>query len=153
MAADEAALYVPTTRGRFYALEAAQGRLRWQVTLPDTTVRFSTPAVDGALVVVGASDGKLRAFDTATGDLRWTFENDAALTAAPLLTPNTVYVGSMGRLLFAIDRATGVAKGQLELKGRVKSALAARDGYLVVLAEPRFVYLFKSASVSDVVSP
>ncbi len=153
MAADEASLYVPTTRGRFYALEVAQGRVRWQVDLPDTTVRFSAPAVDGTLVVVGASDGALRAFDTATGEPRWVFRNDAALTAAPLLTPNTVYVGSMGRSLFAIDRATGALQWEQLLKGRVKSALAARDGYLVVLSEPHFVYLFKSASAADVVSP
>lgn len=153
MAADEALLYVPTTRGRFYALEAAQGRVRWKVELPDSTVRFTAPAVDGALVVVGASDGSLRAFDKATGDQQWIFHNDAALTATPLLTPNTVYVGSMGRSLFAIDRATGALQWEQVLKGRVKSALAARDGYLVVLSEPRYVYLFKSASATDVVSP
>lgn len=153
MAADEASLYVPTTRGRFYALEAAQGRVRWQVELPDTTVRFTAPAVDGSLVVVGASDGTLRAFDKATGEQQWIFHNDAALTATPLLTPNTVYVGSMGRSLFAIDRATGALQWEQVLKGRVKSAFAARDGYLVVLSEPRFVYLFKSASAANVVSP
>ena len=155
IAADEASLYVPTTRGRFYALEAAQGRLRWEVVLPDTTVRFSAPAVNDDLVVVGASDGALRAFDTATGALRWTFQNADALAATPLLTPGTVYVGSMGRMLFAIDRETGASRWERQLRGRVKSALATRDGYLVVLSEPRFVYLFKSASATDtdVVSP
>ena len=153
IAADEASLYVPTTRGRFYALEAAQGRIRWEVALPDTTVRFSAPAVDGDLVVVGASDGALRGFDTTTGELRWIFQNADALAATPLLTPTTVYIGSMGRMLFAIDRETGTSQWEWQLRGRVKSALASRDGYLVVLSEPRFVYLFKSASAIDVVSP
>ncbi len=153
IAADEASLYVPTTRGRFFALDATQGRVLWKVELPDTTVRFSAPAVDGSLVVVGASDGSLRAFDKATGDQQWIFHNDAALTATPLLTPNTVYAGSMRRSVFAIDRATGEKKWEQQLRGRVKSAFAARDGYLVVLAEPRYVFLFKSASAADVVSP
>ena len=75
------------------------------------------------------------------------------LAATPLLTPNTVYVGTMGQSLLAIDRESGALLWEQRLRGRVKSALAARDGYLVVLSEPRFVYLFKSASATDVVSP
>ena len=154
IAADETRLFVPSTRGRFFVLDAEQGRVLWDYALPDTTVHFTTPAVDGSLVVVGASDGTLRAFDADTGAIRWTFHNDAALRAAPLLTPHTVYVGSMAYSLFAIDRETGDPKWEQQLRGRVKSALVARDGYLVVLSEPRFVYLFKSSSaVDDVVSP
>jgi outer membrane protein assembly factor BamB len=154
IAAAEGTLYVPSTRGRFFALDAAQGDVRWQVTLPDTTVRFTAPAVDGSLVVVGASDGALRAFDASTGAQQWLFQDAAALTATPLLTPNTVYIGNMGHSLFAVNRQTGRLRWKGDLKGRVKSALAARDGYLVVLSEPRFVYLFQSASVSsDVASP
>ena len=154
IAANETGLFVPSTRGRFFALDAAQGRIRWHFTLPDTTVHFTAPAVDGSLVVVGASDGALRAFDAVTGTLRWTFQNDAALRATPLLTPQTVYIGNMAHSLFAIDRETGTLKWEQQLKGRVKSALAARNGYLVVLSEPRFVYLFKSSSAADdVVSP
>lgn len=154
MAASETRLFVPSTRGRFHALDAAQGHLLWDFVLPDTTVRFTAPAVDGSLVVVGASDGALRAFDAATGALRWTFHNDAALQATPLITPHTVYVGTMAHSLFAIDRETGARTWEQQLRGRVKSALAARDGYLVVLSEPRFVYLFKSSSaIDDVVSP
>lgn len=154
IAATETQLFVPTTRGRFFALDAAQGGILWDYVLPDTTVHFTTPAVDGSLVVVGASDGALRAFDATSGALRWTFHNDAALRATPLLTPHTVYIGNMARSLFAIDRETGARKWEQQLRGRVKSALAARDGYLVVLSEPRFVYLFKSSSATDnVASP
>ncbi len=153
IAADEESLYIPTTRGQFFALDAARGEVVWQMTLPDTTVHFNTPAVDDGLVVVGASDGFLRAFDASSGDLLWTFEDDAALRSTPLLTPTMVYIGSMRRALFAIDRTTGALQWEHELRGRVKSAFAARDGHLVVLAEPRFVYLFKSASARDVVSP
>ncbi len=146
IAADAATLYVPTTRGRFFAVDAAQGRVRWRFAVPDTTVRFSAPAVGGEVVIFGASDGTLRALEAATGRLRWSFDAGAALAAAPLLTAETVYVGSMGQKLIALDRQTGTLKWEQELKGRVKSALAARGGYLVVLTEPRFVYLFKSTS-------
>jgi outer membrane protein assembly factor BamB len=135
-------------------VSADDGAVKWSFALPDTTVRYSAPAVEGNLVVAGASDGYLRAFDAETGDVRWTFYNDAALASTPLITPNTIYVGSMGRQLFAVDRATGAVKWKQELRGRVKSAMAARGEYLVVLSEPRFVYLFKSSpATNDVLSP
>ncbi|MFQ5571872.1 MAG: PQQ-binding-like beta-propeller repeat protein [Rhodothermales bacterium] len=149
ISAHETALFVPTTRGRIFALDAEGGRVRWTFALPDTTIRFAAPAVDGDLLVVGASDGLLRALDTATGALRWSFKVSAALTAAPLLTPRHVYIGSMGRMLYAVDRETGAKQWEHQLRGRVKSALAARDGYLVVLSEPHFVYLFRSTSAPD----
>ena len=121
----------------------------WSLALPDTTVRFSPPAVDDGLVVVGASDGLLRAFDPATGELRWSFEVDEAFAAAPLMTPERVYIGSMAGKVYGVDRATGEVLWEHRLRGRVKSALAARDGFLIVLSEPHFVYLFRSASVGD----
>lgn len=154
MTSDQQHLYVPTTRGKVFALDAETGTERWRFALPDTTVRFTPPAVDDGVVVVGASDGFLRALDAEAGTVRWSFEADATLRAAPLITPNVVYAGTMDRMLYAVDRATGSLVWKEELRGRVKSALAAREGYLVVLTEPRYVYLFKSTSASNhVVSP
>ena len=144
VAANETHLFIPTTRARFVVLDAVQGTVAWDFTLPDSTVRFAPPAVDGDLVVFGASDGVVRALDAATGAVRWTFEDDAAITAAPLITLNTVYVGTMGKKLFGLNRTDGTVQWEYELKGRVKSAMAARDGHLIVLSEPRYVYLFQS---------
>lgn len=144
VAAQGSHLFIPTTRARFVALDAAQGNVAWDFAIPDTTVRFAPPAVDGDLVVFGASDGVVRALDANTGALRWTFEDDAAITAAPLITSNTIYVGTMGRMLFGLNRADGTVQWEYELRGRVKSAMAARDGSLIVLSEPRYVYLFQS---------
>jgi outer membrane protein assembly factor BamB len=153
VAANEFTIFVPTTRGRFFALDATQGHIVWKFSVPDSTVRFAAPAVDGNLVIFGASDGVVRAFDAKTGALQWTFEDDAAMTAPPLLTPETVYIGTMGQMLLALDRADGQLRWEYELKGRLKSAMAASDGQLLVLSEPRYVYLFRSApSVGPVAS-
>lgn len=150
MAADGSTLFVPTTRGRFFGVEATQGRVLWEFSLPDTTVRFTAPAVDSEMVVFGATDGQLRALDPKTGTLRWHHVADDAIAAPPLLTPGTVYFGTMGRHLLGVDRSTGTLQWQEELKGRIKSAMAAGAGYLVVLTEPHFVYLFKSTEAGDV---
>lgn len=146
LAADDSTVYVPTTRGRLYALDIQTGKERWTLTLPDTTVRFTRPAIDGDFLVLGGTDGILRALSSASGKERWTFRSADALAAAPFVTPHTVYVGSMGGVLYGVDRNMGVLRWEEELRGRVKSALAAKDGGLVVLAEPRYVYLFASST-------
>ncbi len=145
LSADDSQLYVSTTRGRLYALAALDGGIRWQAAVQDTSVRLSSPAVEGDLLIVGATDGRLRAFSASRGDSYWTLHCAEALVAVPLMTPNAVFVGSMGGMLYAVDRHGGKILWQHKLRGRVKSALAAGDGYVVVLSEPRHVTLFKTA--------
>ncbi len=140
-------LYLSTTRGRLFALDAATGRPRWHFSVPDTTVYFAAPALAGETLFFGGSDGALRALDARTGSVLWTFQVEDAFTAPPIVTRETVYVGSMGRMLYGVDRATGAKRWEHRLKGRVKSAMAARDGMLVVLTEPHHVYLFQPASL------
>ncbi|GIV59819.1 MAG: hypothetical protein KatS3mg043_0908 [Rhodothermaceae bacterium] len=139
---DGATLFFATTRGRLLALEAATGQVRWTFAVPDTTVRLAAPALDGRDLAVGGSDGVLRLLDAATGQVRWTFAAPDAITAPPLLTRETIYVGTMGRMLYAVNRSDGMKTWEYRLEGRVKSAMAARDGLLVVLAEPHAVYAF-----------
>lgn len=138
-------IFVPTTRGRFFAIDAATGAIRWQYAIRDTAVYLTSPAVSESDVVFGGSDGILRSVATSTGEVRWTYEAGAAITAAPLITHNTIYIGTMGREIQGVDRKSGKLVWVQELKGRIKSALAARDDRLIVLAEPRLVYMFRKA--------
>ena len=151
-ATDGQRLFVPTTRGRVVALDAGDGRAVWTHALPDTTVRFTAPAYRSGSVVVGTSDGRLYSLAAATGDVQWEASVGEALVATPLLADGVVYVGGMDRHLYALDARTGEEIWTYELKGRVKSPMAARDGFLVVLTEPRLVYGFKTSTdyaVSD----
>lgn len=141
-ATDGETLFLATTRGRFFALDAATGTTRWHYAAPDTSVYLASPALGGKTVYFGGSDGLLRALDARTGEVRWTHAFEDAVTAPPLVTRGTVYVGTMGKMLYGLDRTSGEARWQHPLKGRVKSAMAARDGMLIVLTEPHHVYLF-----------
>ncbi len=148
-AAFGAMIFVPTTRGRLIALAADTGRIAWTFQVDDFTVRFTSPATDGEIVYVGTSDGIFYALDAATGTVRWQFDGPDAFTAAPLITNGHVYIGSMGRKLYGFDRTTESLVWETELDGRIKSALAAREGELIVLSEPRYVYMFRSEKDHD----
>ncbi|MGI9175260.1 MAG: PQQ-binding-like beta-propeller repeat protein [Rhodothermales bacterium] len=151
-AADENTVYIPTTRGQLFALDAAQGHVRWHYAIEDATVRFTAPALSGTDLVLAGTDGVVRMLDAETGDVRWTYQAKEAITAPPLFTRDVIYIGTMGKKLYALDRATGELLWEEELRGRIKSGMAAREGYLVVLTEPSHVYLFKTKTSDYVTS-
>ena len=55
--------------GAIYALDAANGTPRWRFDLGEQT--FSSPAVAGGAVIVGANDGWVVAVEASTGKEKW----------------------------------------------------------------------------------
>ncbi|MFK7846452.1 MAG: PQQ-binding-like beta-propeller repeat protein [Rhodothermales bacterium] len=137
-------IYVPTTRGRLSAIDASNGQLVWQFALPDSSVRFSTPAYSPAKkqLVVSATNGEVRSFDASSGEVNWMTSLDGAISAAPLFTDQTVYVGTMRKNLHAIDATTGIELWSHEVTGRVKSAVTGYGNGIIVTAETQMILSF-----------
>ncbi len=144
MAAHADRVYVATTRGKLFALAASTGAVLWRYAHPDAAVRLATPAADAAMVVFGGTDGTVTALDSETGMQLWQWEGPDAVVAAPYMNAHAIYVGSMGAVMYALDRSNGAVLWQEELRGRVKSDIVGYDDFLVVLSEPRHVYLLKA---------
>lgn len=145
---DGESVYLSTSRGRLVKLNVETGEEVWSFSVGSDEVYIASPAVSDGQVVFGASDGFVRALDTEAGTLYWASDTGAAITAAPLLTSNFVYVGTMQGDLIALDRAEGETIWEEELDGRIKSAFAAVGNSLVVLTEPKTVYLFEPTTES-----
>lgn len=145
-AANDSTVFVSTTRGQFLAVNTADGSTRWQFAAPDSIARLSSPAVGSSRLFLGGSDGVLRALGVADGEVHWTFDAKEALSSAPLLAGNTVFAGSMDGTLYAIDAATGQVQWHRQLDGRIRAAMAAGPGRLIVLSEPDEVRLFRPSS-------
>ncbi|HEX7069592.1 MAG TPA: PQQ-binding-like beta-propeller repeat protein [Rhodothermales bacterium] len=138
-------IYVPTTRGALVAIDTESGAERFVFEIGHDEAKLTTPAVSGSMLIVGSSSGELVALDRFSGDELWSFDGEEAIGGAPLIADAVVYAADMSRSLRAFDLASGELLWETELEGRVKSAMAVGDGGLVVLAEPRNVYLFKPA--------
>jgi len=70
-------VYVGTSdSSRFMALDAKNGRLRWN--FPAKAYMFSSAALAGDLAYVGDHNGKLYAVDMKTGKLAWEFQVEAS---------------------------------------------------------------------------
>jgi len=136
-------IVVPTTRGSVQVLDLNSGEVRWSFKTDSKSVRFGGTAIAEDLVVVGASDATVRAFDPESGLLKWETSFPDVVSAAPLITQSHVFVGTLGQELFALNRFTGEIEWQTKMRGRIKSSMAVVGGGLLVLSEPRYVTYFK----------
>ena len=165
LAATEDMVFVATTRGSLRALDTRSGGLRWAYDVTNgeegeyvadqggLAMRrgsfappqkyLSAPAAGARDLVFGASDGIVRSLDIEDGSLNWEANASAAVSAPPVITAETVYVGTMGALLMGFDRHDGSLIWNTELDGRIKSAFALKESLLIVLAEPRYVYAYE----------
>ncbi len=141
-ASDGERIYIPTTRGVLLAVDAQTGELVWEHRSDNPLVRMAAPAVKGGRLLFGASDGTVRCLDASSGVQEWAVDAGAVVDAPPQWTNSAVYVGTMGRELLALDPESGAIVWRHQLEGRIKSAMAATDGALYVLSEPRYVVKF-----------
>lgn len=95
------------TFGTIHALEPSSGNELWSTNV-DSPVR-TMPAAGGSVACVGTYDGRLIAFDAATGDHLWCerVNEDSSVLSSPTTAEDVVYVGSDDEHLLALDPTTG----------------------------------------------
>src|SRR5690606_13086306 len=93
---------------------------------------------------IGSSDGRFRAVDVATGQLKWSFDNDKGyVSTKPTLYKGLVLFGSWGNGFYALDQKTGVLRWAWDNghNNRMFSAAAcypvAANGRIFLLAPDR----------------
>jgi outer membrane protein assembly factor BamB len=89
------------------------GTEKWQKDVPGGVV--SCAALSDGLAVVTATDGKVRAFDLATGERRWIYPGKSPFFAPPAIAKGVVYAGDLNGVLHAIDSRTGQERWTLDL--------------------------------------
>jgi outer membrane protein assembly factor BamB len=104
-------VYVASMDENLYALDAADGRLKW--TYKAGPVKAS-PSVDRGCVYVGNIDGMFHCVDAASGQKRWTYETGAEITSGANFTQDAVLFGSGDETLYCLSR-----DGQLRWKFKV----------------------------------
>jgi quinoprotein glucose dehydrogenase len=122
----------PPPWGMLHAVDAASGLVRWEVplgTVQDVSivpspnrwgsVNLGGPVITGGLVFIAAAmDHRLRAFDLATGALRW----EAVLPASAQATPMTYRATAGGRQYLVV--AAGGHHGMRSKRGDYVVAFA-----------------------------
>lgn len=104
-------LYIGSADGNLYAIDAATGKLAWDLPLGESGDGiWATPLVHDGVVYIGSFDQNLYALNATDGTMIWAFEAKGAIVATPLIYKDTIYIGSFDRKFYAINAGTGKAK-------------------------------------------
>jgi outer membrane protein assembly factor BamB len=136
-------IYVPTSRGAFYALDVATGQERWRFDAGtgggSSRVAWQAPAVADGIVYVGSNDHHIYAFDGKTGEVRWrtsTGTTGNLETSTPAIVDGVVFIGiaqqGLGGAILALDAIDGHELWRFEADGPVNSSPAVVDGVVYV---------------------
>ncbi len=110
------------------ASSAAQLQVKWKSHATAFDDVWSSSAVafnaqlDEPLVYTATSAGTIAARDLNTGTVVWSDSGNGAIVASPAVSGNTVYVGSEGHQLLALDAATGARQCSFPLDGAIFSS-------------------------------
>jgi outer membrane protein assembly factor BamB len=84
---------------------------------------FSTPTVAGELLVAGSCNGRIRALDRKTGQMKWDYDirkdgEQSQFHGDPLVTDDLVVIGTDGTIghVYAFERATGAVQWKYKVE-------------------------------------
>jgi outer membrane protein assembly factor BamB len=120
-------LYLGTSDGKLYALDAKTGRSKWQNPFPDKGAIIGGLAVAGDTIFVASAD-KLHAIDAESGRPRWQpFAADERIWSSPVVQEDTVYFGSLDHRFYALDAKTGKERWSFSTEGAIVGTALVRD--------------------------
>jgi len=126
--------------GKFYAVDASSGELRWRFDHSTPWV-VSSAAIHDRLAIVGTSDGLfVHAMSVETGEEIWRFETGDRVFSSPALSGGTAYVGVHDGRLLSLDAGTGENLWTLHFSGAVMSSPVVHDGRIYVGCDDGAVY-------------
>lgn len=111
-------LYIGSTDGKLYALDAKQWGIRWVFDAGDA-IRYSATVV-GNRVYFSARNNKVYALDAKTGEKLWEFKSKSWMDAPPIVSDNKVYVGAFPSKIYLLNARTGTLEAMRERTVRIQ---------------------------------
>jgi len=125
----------PWSGGRDVSLSEAGGALTQGYI-------HSSPAIVGGVVYIGSTDGRVYAFDAATGQPRWVAGTGARIFSSPTVANGVVYIGSQDHRLYALNAATGAILWTYTTGDAIDSSPTVANGMVYVGSWDGKLYAF-----------
>lgn len=101
---------------------------------------YSTPAIVGDRLWVGAEDGKMHCVGARDGAAIWQFQTGAGIWSSPCVVDGKVIFGSRDFNLYCLDAATGRELWKVRLDGRMISSPCIVDGTIYIGTATGYFY-------------
>ncbi len=131
-------LVVSFYQGNIIALDARDGRQRWQRHF---SLR-STPLVDENRLLIATSNGAIASLDAANGATLWMKKMNAGELTGPVLSRGRLFAGDDAGHVYALT-PDGRRAGTLSLPGRVDRAPVAVPGGILIRNNLGGLYLVR----------
>lgn len=164
-------VYVGSTDGNVYAIDAESGRVKWRCTTKAWEV--SSPAVVSGVVYFLSYDGNFYALDAGAGQVKWKFKTEGErhftgthlhylqpasermpdpwdfYLSSPAVWNGTVYFGSSDGNVYALDVYSGALKWKFKTGDIVHSSPAIADGTLYIGSWDTYLYALDAATGTE----
>lgn len=133
-------VYVGAYDNNLYAVNAADGTLRWK--FPTEGGISGTPAisVEDNLVIFGSEDGKLYAVDFRTGKISFTVQTAGPVRGSVNISHGHAFIGSDDGKLYGVRLATNKIAWKVELGGACRSRPAVTSERIIACTEEGDVF-------------
>jgi outer membrane protein assembly factor BamB len=125
-------VYVATSGGSLYALDARTGRVRWRgrsfARFGSREYFYATPTVAYGRVYIGNADGTVYAFGARSGRLLWARQVGTYVYTGAAVWRRTVYVGTWDGYFVALDAATGDVRWKHDSQGGITGGPTVMGG-------------------------
>ncbi|MDE0426324.1 MAG: PQQ-binding-like beta-propeller repeat protein [Candidatus Poribacteria bacterium] len=111
-------LYIGSTDGKLYALNAKQWGVKWVFDAGDA-IRYSA-VVLGDRIYFNARNNKVYALNAQTGEKLWEFKTKSWMDAPPVVADNKVYVGAFRSKIYLLNARTGELEAMRERTVRIQ---------------------------------
>lgn len=118
-ASDGTMVYTPSLDHYLYALNLADGQLKWKTDLGASIVGSPVLSADGSTLYQGTLDSKLFAINTADGSVVWKQTMPGRIWSTPLVLEDRLYVGDDSGKVDLIKAADGTLIQSVDLQSAV----------------------------------
>jgi len=164
-AVDDGTIFFGSDDGNLYAVDLATAEPIWKFSTGGI-VRSRCAICDGKVIFAG-DDGHLYALDAESGGVTWQLDTGSGeiarrlpapdppyeydyMASSPVCSEGSVYVGTAGGHLFAVDLATGKEKWRFETNGKIRSTPLAHANRIYFGSWDHHVYALNAATGEEV---
>jgi outer membrane protein assembly factor BamB len=113
--------------GTLHGLSLEDHSTLWKLTTNKEYAILSQPTVDGKLLIFGSNDHEVRAVNTRTGEVVWSYPTEFRITGSPCIVGEKIVVGSGDGIVYAFERESGELSWQFKAGQSIHSSVAT-DG-------------------------